>query len=154
MAHTEVASVIAPLEDRPVKNTICLFDVDNTLSLPRLVWTAPSQLTSSAFSIVKPQLIKTHHLAACNPRNARSAFRPSAQMRHRLRWRLQLRQTTRAARDPFHRSHVSVRLLLRGEWVDGDSAGSTAGLEQLHPVVRGGQVQEAGQLVSEIHCRS
>ncbi|MDI1493350.1 MAG: Phosphomannomutase 1 [Ramalina farinacea] len=36
MAHTEVASVIAPLEARPIKNTICLFDVDNTLSLPRL----------------------------------------------------------------------------------------------------------------------
>jgi len=26
-----------PLEDRPLKNTICLFDVDDTLSVPRQV---------------------------------------------------------------------------------------------------------------------
>ena len=26
-----------PLEDRPMKNTICLFDVDNTLTPARLV---------------------------------------------------------------------------------------------------------------------
>ncbi|MCJ1288364.1 Phosphomannomutase [Xylographa opegraphella] len=32
---TEVASVITPLEARPLKNTICLFDVDGTLTLAR-----------------------------------------------------------------------------------------------------------------------
>ena len=35
MAHAEAASVYAPLESRPMKNTICLFDVDNTLTPPR-----------------------------------------------------------------------------------------------------------------------
>ncbi|KAI9700543.1 MAG: Phosphomannomutase [Bogoriella megaspora] len=31
----QAASIIPPLNERPVKNTILLFDVDNTLSLPR-----------------------------------------------------------------------------------------------------------------------
>lgn len=35
MAHAEAASVYPPLEARPVKNTICLFDVDNTLTPAR-----------------------------------------------------------------------------------------------------------------------
>lgn len=30
-----------PLEDRPIKNTICLFDVDDTLTKPRLVRLLP-----------------------------------------------------------------------------------------------------------------
>ena len=33
--HTEAASVYPPLEGRPLNGTICLFDVDNTLSLAR-----------------------------------------------------------------------------------------------------------------------
>lgn len=36
MAHTEAGSVIAPLEARPLKNTLCLFDVDGTLTPARL----------------------------------------------------------------------------------------------------------------------
>ncbi|KAF2259192.1 eukaryotic phosphomannomutase [Lojkania enalia] len=28
-------SIVPPLEDRPIKNTICLFDVDDTLTVPR-----------------------------------------------------------------------------------------------------------------------
>ncbi|KAL2049760.1 hypothetical protein ABVK25_009983 [Lepraria finkii] len=35
MAHAEAASVYPPLEARPVKNTICLFDVDGTLTPAR-----------------------------------------------------------------------------------------------------------------------
>ena len=35
MAHTEAASVYPPLEARPLKNTICLFDVDETLTPAR-----------------------------------------------------------------------------------------------------------------------
>ena len=34
---TEAASVYPPLEDRPIKNTICLFDVDGTLTPARRV---------------------------------------------------------------------------------------------------------------------
>ena len=37
MAHTEAASVYPPLEARPIKNTICLFDVDGTLTPARRV---------------------------------------------------------------------------------------------------------------------
>lgn len=33
----EAGSVYAPLEDRPLKGTICLFDVDGTLTPARLV---------------------------------------------------------------------------------------------------------------------
>ena len=33
--HAEAASVYAPLEDRPLKGTICLFDVDGTLTPAR-----------------------------------------------------------------------------------------------------------------------
>lgn len=32
-----IAAVIPPLEDRPIKNTIVLFDVDETLTPARLV---------------------------------------------------------------------------------------------------------------------
>lgn len=39
MAHAEAASVYPPLEGRPVKNTICLFDVDGTLTPARRVST-------------------------------------------------------------------------------------------------------------------
>ena len=41
MAHTEAASVYPPLEARPVKNTICLFDVDGTLTPARRVIIRP-----------------------------------------------------------------------------------------------------------------
>ena len=34
-SHTEAASVYPPLPQRPLKNTLCLFDVDGTLSLAR-----------------------------------------------------------------------------------------------------------------------
>lgn len=33
-----------PLEERPIKNTICLFDVDGTLTPARLVCPLPSTL--------------------------------------------------------------------------------------------------------------
>lgn len=33
--YAEAASVYPPLEGRPIKDTICLFDVDNTLTLAR-----------------------------------------------------------------------------------------------------------------------
>ena len=36
MAET-TAPTYPPLEDRPIKNTICLFDVDGTLTPARLV---------------------------------------------------------------------------------------------------------------------
>ena len=34
---TEGGSIYPPLEDRPIKNTICLFDVDGTLTPARRV---------------------------------------------------------------------------------------------------------------------
>ena len=33
----QAATAFPPLEDRPIKNTICLFDVDGTLTPARLV---------------------------------------------------------------------------------------------------------------------
>jgi len=42
MAHAEAASVYPPLEARPVKSTICLFDVDGTLTPARRVRDPPS----------------------------------------------------------------------------------------------------------------
>lgn len=41
---TEAASIYPPLEARPIKNTICLFDVDGTLTPARRV-SLPSSLT-------------------------------------------------------------------------------------------------------------
>jgi len=38
---TQIGSVYPPLEARPLKNTICLFDVDNTLGPARRVCTFP-----------------------------------------------------------------------------------------------------------------
>ncbi len=35
MSHAEAAAVYAPLEARPLKNTLCLFDVDGTLTPAR-----------------------------------------------------------------------------------------------------------------------
>lgn len=46
---TEAASVYPPLEARPIKNTICLFDVDGTLTPARLVRTL-LQLSTLAYS--------------------------------------------------------------------------------------------------------
>lgn len=34
-----------PLDQRPIKNTICLFDVDDTLTIPRRVRSLPSPQT-------------------------------------------------------------------------------------------------------------
>ena len=48
---TEAASVYPPLEARPIKNTICLFDVDKTLSPARGV----SLMTQDC-----PETIKAH----------------------------------------------------------------------------------------------
>ena len=47
MAHAEAASVYPPLEARPVKNTICLFDVDGTLTPARRVNPPRNPLSSS-----------------------------------------------------------------------------------------------------------
>jgi hypothetical protein len=44
---TEAASIYPGLKDRPVKNTVCLFDVDGTLTPARLVLhTLPAVLLS------------------------------------------------------------------------------------------------------------
>ena len=44
------ASVIPALTDRPVKNTICLFDVDGTLTPARRVSSALASALSSGYS--------------------------------------------------------------------------------------------------------
>jgi hypothetical protein len=41
---TKTMNVYPPLEARPMKNTICLFDLDGTLCLEKQVRTNPSQL--------------------------------------------------------------------------------------------------------------
>lgn len=38
---TAAAAVYPPLAERPIKNTLVLFDVDNTLTVPRQVSPAP-----------------------------------------------------------------------------------------------------------------
>jgi hypothetical protein len=43
---TEAAAVIPPLNERPIKNTIVLFDVDGTLTPARLVRPASPPLIS------------------------------------------------------------------------------------------------------------
>lgn len=59
----EAAAVYPPLEARPMKNTICLFDVDETLTKARRVRRAPKTLyflpllTSNELQSVKPEML-------------------------------------------------------------------------------------------------
>lgn len=46
------ASVIPALDQRPVKNTICLFDVDGTLTPARRVGTCRLKLDAQALTIM------------------------------------------------------------------------------------------------------
>lgn len=72
------ASVIPALDQRPVKNTICLFDVDGTLTPARRVCFYPYKYTRS-----KETNIDTDGL----PRDARSPVAAPSQGRHWLRRR-------------------------------------------------------------------
>ena len=63
MAHAEAASVYPPLEARPVKNTICLFDVDGTLTPARRVnppqYSPPTQKTTNhPTKTVAPEMLQ------------------------------------------------------------------------------------------------
>ena len=57
---TEVASLITPLEARPLKNTICLFDVDGTLTLARQVRCPSCYLPILSVSLLV--VLSTHKL--------------------------------------------------------------------------------------------
>ena len=57
MAHTEAASVYPPLEARPIKNTICLFDVDGTLTPARRVNPPKSYVQLTRYTNRRPQSV-------------------------------------------------------------------------------------------------
>jgi phosphomannomutase len=55
------AALYPPLDKRPIANTICLFDVDNTLTVPRRV-SSPSLrllLLATCKTLIHPLVRKT-----------------------------------------------------------------------------------------------
>ncbi len=142
-------SVYPPLAERPVKNTICLFDVDGTLGPARRV--CPSRQNPPK----QPELPTCTELTLPQsdrlPRHAPAPLCPAAQMRHRLRQRLRPRETARADRHLRNQRDLFIRLLLCGERTHGDSNGRETGEYQLRGLVGGGEVQGAGELLFEVY---
>jgi hypothetical protein len=118
-------AVYPPLDQRPTKNTIVLFDVDDTLTKPRQVWTI-------ALSCLD---VDADYAPVRHTKDAAAALGTASQVCHWLRRRLQPRKAARAARRPS-RCHLIVRLLLRRERAYGDTHGRGAGKPELHWVDR------------------
>lgn len=91
---TKTMNVYPPLEARPMKNIICLFDLDGTLCLEKQVRTKPSQVTHTWRS--KRSVIDQNNSnficrnwvvnfnLGCLIGNALSPLPPSPQMCYRL----------------------------------------------------------------------
>ena len=110
----EAASVYPQLQDRAVKNTICLFDVDDTLTPARRVCTFSPALQFFQIPPIDPPTPLTVRI----PPNALPPLRPPSQMRNRFcRW-LRPYKTTRTAWHAVYTCHLIIRLLFRGEWPD------------------------------------
>ena len=94
MAHSEAGSVISPLEARPIKNTICLFDVDGTLTPARLSaspemlqllsalrhkctigYVGGSDMVKQQEQLGTPSIAVTSLFDFCFPENGLSAYR-------------------------------------------------------------------------------
>jgi hypothetical protein len=63
-----------PLNDRPIKDTICMFDVDGTLTPARQVRISPHQHTSPVclcimFQIKSPNILRLIYELGCEPRD-------------------------------------------------------------------------------------
>lgn len=141
-----IAPTYTPLDQRPLKDTICLFDVDGPLTPARRV--RPPSLPPPSLS--SSDQLQTGSL----PRNPPDPRCPPSTMRNRLRRRLEPRQARRTARQARRRPrHHALRLLLLGERPNGVQAGPGAAVQQLHQVDRRGAVEGAGQLLSALHCR-
>ena len=124
---TEAAAVYPPLDQRPLKNTICLFDVDETLTPARRVRPLP-QPSSLYFLFPSPDQSQS---PGRFPPNAPNPLPPPPQMRHRLRRRLRLRQAARTARHPRSARDCALRLLLRRKWPHGLPHGGAVGEPEL-----------------------
>ena len=148
----EAASVYPPLEARPIKNTICLFDVDGTLTPARLV-SSPTSATPPSRKVVHQWLNITtiDPSLARLPRNVTTPLCPPTQVRHRFRWRLRPRETARAARHAFSPSDNPLRFLFLRERAHCVPIGREIGEHDVHRVAWRGKVQEAGQLLLEVY---
>jgi hypothetical protein len=80
MSTVEGAGVYPALENRPLKGTICLFDVDNTLTPARRVSAAYWTLYSES-----PNADKAPELLARHRGDAPGAFAVAAKVCHWLR---------------------------------------------------------------------
>ena len=134
---TEVASLITPLEARPLKNTICLFDVDGTLTLARQVRSPSCYSRSSTFLVelplgCGPVCFANRLMTGCLPRNYYPALSITAQVRYRVRRWLRSDQTAGTAWNTFATRHCSIRLLLRREWTHCLPNGKAPYGKQLH----------------------
>lgn len=72
-----------PLEDRPLQNTICLFDVDGTLTPARRVSFSPTRLPTRDKAREKRHE-RTTHIPCCSP-NAQTVSAEMLNMLARLR---------------------------------------------------------------------
>lgn len=154
-------SVIPTLEQRPIKNTICLFDVDGTLtparrvrppslhsialrdpSEPRVASTLHSReqglrpipsSTQRIQSHLHTLLPPTNHATPdCLPRSPPSPLRAPPQSSHRLRGRLGPNKTTRTTRHLQHPRNITLRLLLCRKRTHGLPDGRAPRLAQFH----------------------
>jgi hypothetical protein len=118
----KMAELYPDLKDRPIKNTVCLFDVDGTLTPARLRVSAEMLKTLSAvrhkcaIGFVSLTLVsgRLRFCAGCRRHDPLQPALPSLQPSLTPttgRW-LRPRQTRRAARHRFPPCHNHVRLLL------------------------------------------
>jgi hypothetical protein len=134
----------SPLQERPLKDTICLFDVDGTLTPARLVRQS---------SLVPWRSYKL--LTIFQGRLPRDSFHPPEapiKVCCRFRWRLRLPQAAGAAgQTRWPACHRPLRLLLLRERSHCFQARRAPRLKHLHQVHRRGAVQGTCQLRSPLH---
>lgn len=94
---TDSAALFPPLPQRPIKNTICLFDVDGTLTPARRVCSLSSLNTVDFANFV-----------GCVPRDVDTLVNTPPKSRNWLRRWLRSCQATRTARYDYDSSHLSL----------------------------------------------
>ena len=130
------ADLFPPLDKRPIANTICLFDVDGTLTPARRVHLPLSSPQSSQLTPATDR----------EPRDAAAALRATAERRHRIRRRIGPGQAAGAAGHIVRARHQPLRLLLRGERAHGLQVRRAARVALVYQVAGRAKVQGAGQV--------
>lgn len=144
----QFAMAFPDLKDRPVKETICLFDVDNTLSPARQA--ATPEMLDMLLRLRQKCAIGYVKSTPSSPQLHPSTIQEPLLTPHSGR-RLRPNKTTRTTRHPVHSRHNPLRLLLPRERPDSLPPRPTPRLNIIPPAPRRSKLPKARKVLPEVH---